>query len=87
VVTVRHRRRCRNGGGRDEAVRGGVGGDERVGADAGGRAAARQRQRFVHDACCMSLFASGRGAYLEAMANRSVSEERSSASQTRCGVS
>src|ERR1017187_2594297 len=47
VVTVRHRRRCRNGGGRDEAVRGGVGGDERVGADAGGRAAARQRQRFV----------------------------------------
>ena len=83
MVTVRHRRRCRNGGGRDEAVRGGVGRDERVGADAGGRAAARQRQRFVHDACCMSLFASGRGAYLEAMANRSVSEERSTASQTR----
>src|ERR1039458_5223323 len=35
VVTVRHRRRCRNGGGRDEAVRGGGGGGERVGADAG----------------------------------------------------
>jgi heme A synthase len=68
--------------GRDEAVRGGVGGDERVGADAGA-AAARQRQRFVNDACCMSLFASGRGTYLEAMANRSVSEERSTASQTR----
>ena len=33
MVTVGHRRRCRNGGGRDEAVRGGVGGDEMVGAD------------------------------------------------------